>query len=305
MDSVGTTYSNGIKAKTYLELLKPRLSFLVAFSSGFGFLLGNSAGFEIVGLSLVMIGGFMVSGSAVIINQIIERDLDKIMTRTSSRPIPTGKVSVEEGILLACITGLIGLSLLWIIANLVTVFLSLISLVLYAFVYTPLKRVGPVAVFVGAIPGALPPFIGWVAATGTMGYEPGILFGIQFIWQFPHFWAIAWVSDEDYKKVGFKLLPGGGRKDIRTAFNIMIYTLLLLPLGLLPMIFKMTGTVSAVVATLCGVLFLIQSFSLIRTQLVKAGDENLEKSRKSALKVMFGSFIYLPIVQIAFLVDKI
>jgi protoheme IX farnesyltransferase len=147
---------------------------------------------------------------------------------------------------------------------------------------------------VGAIPGALPPFIGWVAATGMMGYEPGILFGIQFIWQFPHFWAIAWVSHDDYQKAGFKLLPGGGQRDLKTAMNIMVYTLFLLPLGLLPAYFGLTGMTSAVVATICGILFLTQTFKLM-----------MDNSRQSALRIMFGSFMYLPIVQIAFILDKL
>ena len=165
---------------------------------------------------------------------------------------------------------------------------------MYSFVYTPLKRVGPIAVFVGAIPGALPPLIGWVAATGSISIEALIIFGIQFIWPFPHFWAIAWVADEDYKKAGFKLLPFAGEKDLRTAINIMIYTLFLLPLGLLPAYVGITGINSAFVVTICGVLFLSQTFSLMK-----------DYSRKSALKIMFGSFIYLPVVQISFLLDKL
>jgi protoheme IX farnesyltransferase len=167
-------------------------------------------------------------------------------------------------------------------------------MILYVFVYTPLKRVGPIAVFVGAIPGAMPPLLGWTAATGAISYEALIIFGIQFVWQFPHFWAIAWVSDEDYKKAGFKLLPSGGGKDLHTAIQIMIYTLFLLPLGLLPSYFGLTGLNSGIVATICGVLFLAQTFSLMR-----------DGSRKSALKIMFGSFLYLPIVQIAYLLDKV
>ena len=163
------------------------------------------------------------------------------------------------------------------------------------------KRVGPVAVFVGAVPGALPPLLGWVAATGMVDSNALILFGIQFIWQFPHFWAIAWVSDEDYKKAGFKLLPGKGKKDLHTAFQIMTYTLFLIPLSLLPAKFGLTGINSAVVATVCGVLFLAQTFKLIKNCL--PGSET--ESRKSALGIMFGSFIYLPVVQIAFLLDKI
>jgi protoheme IX farnesyltransferase len=147
---------------------------------------------------------------------------------------------------------------------------------------------------VGAIPGALPPLLGWVAATNGFSVEAWIIFGIQFIWQFPHFWAIAWVADDDYKKAGFKLLPSGGKKDLNTAIQIMIYTLFLIPLGLLPTQFGITGINSALVATICGVLFLSQTFYLMK-----------ECSKEAALKIMFGSFLYLPIVQVAYLLDKI
>jgi protoheme IX farnesyltransferase len=189
---------------------------------------------------------------------------------------------------------LISVIILWIYTNPLTVMLSIVSMLLYSFVYTPLKRVGPIAVFVGAIPGAFPPLLGWVAATGSITYEALIIFGIQFIWQFPHFWAIAWVADEDYKKAGFKLLPSGGGRDLNTAIQIMIYTLFLIPLGLLPAKFGITGLDSAIVATVCGVAFLAQTFSLMKTG-----------SRQSALRIMFGSFLYLPIVQIAYLMDII
>lgn len=287
------TISWSVKLRAYSELLKPRLSFLVAFSSAFGYLLGTPS-VEWGRLVFLMLGGYLISGASVIINQIIEKDLDLLMSRTKDRPLPSGRVSVDEAKVLALLCATLGILVLYASTNLLTVGLSLLSLLLYAFAYTPLKRVGPIAVFMGAIPGALPPFIGWVAATGTMGYEPGILFGIQFIWQFPHFWAIAWVSDDDYKKAGFKLLPGGGQKDLSTGINIMIYTLFLLPVGLLPTYFGMTGLTSAVVATVCGILFLAQSFTLLRDQ-----------SRKAALRIMFGSFIYLPIIQLAFIFDKL
>ncbi|MFN3840761.1 MAG: protoheme IX farnesyltransferase, partial [Cyclobacteriaceae bacterium] len=179
-------------------------------------------------------------------------------------------------------------------SNVLTTLLSVLSMILYSFVYTPLKRVGSIAVFVGAIPGALPPLLGWTAATGSISHEALIIFSIQFIWQFPHFWAIAWLADEDYKKAGFKLLPFGGSKDFNTAIQIMIYTLFLLPLGLLPAKFGVTGIDSAIVATVCGVLFLAQTFSLMR-----------DGSRQSARRIMFGSFLYLPIVQMAYLLDKV
>ncbi len=283
-----------MKLKSYYELLKFRLSFLVAFSSGFGYILGNHGIVNWSTFIAFCIGGFLVSGGSITINQILEKDYDKVMKRTMGRPLPTNRVSKLEASVYATALLIVGFVMIFISSNALTVLISVFSMVLYCFVYTPLKRVGPIAVFVGAIPGALPPLLGWVAATGHISYEAIIIFGIQFIWQFPHFWAIAWLADEDYKKAGFKLLPAKGKKDMRTAINIMIYTLFLLPLGLLPATFGVAGINSAIIATVCAVLFLIQTFGLMR-----------DNSRKSALKIMYGSFLYLPIVQIAYLVDKI
>jgi len=282
------------KAGAFVELLKIRLSLLVAFSCAFGYALATrgSVNWEI--LIMLTFGGFLLSGASVSINQILEKDLDKIMTRTKNRPLPTERLTVTEAIIFIAFILIISVVILWIYTNPLTVILSMVSMLLYSFVYTPLKRVGPIAVFVGAIPGALPPLLGWVAATGTITFEALIIFGIQFIWQFPHFWAIAWVADDDYKKAGFKLLPSGGGKDLNTAIQIMIYTLFLIPLGLLPAKFGITGLDSAIIATVCGVAFLAQTFSLMKTG-----------SRQSALRIMFGSFLYLPIVQIAYLMDII
>ncbi|WP_162055737.1 heme o synthase [Pontibacter pamirensis] len=281
------------KAKAYFKLLKFRLSFTVAFSSAIGFILGYP-GAHYLSIALVMLGGLLVTGSANIINQVIEKDLDKHMKRTAKRPLPTGEVSVTEAIIFCVLLGVAGLTLLGFYFNWLAAALSLLSLVLYGFVYTPLKRVSPICVFVGAIPGGMPPLIGWVAATGVLSAEAWILFGIQFIWQFPHFWAIAWVLDDDYKKAGFKMLPMEGGKNLKTAIQIMIYTLMLIPLSLLPLQFGMTGVTSAMIAVVCGVLFLAQTFYLMRTC-----------SKKAAMSIMFGSFLYLPIVQIAFVLDKL
>jgi heme o synthase len=267
---------------------------LVAFSCGFGYLLASGGSVDWYKLLILTAGGFLLSGASVGINQIIEKDFDKLMTRTQARPLPAGRLNVQEATSFVMLVFSVSIALLGIYTNMLTVVLSLISMLLYCFAYTPLKRIGPVAVFVGAIPGALPPLLGWVAATGSITHEALIIFGIQFIWQFPHFWAIAWIADEDYKKAGFKLLPSGGGKDLNTAIQIMIYTLFLIPLGLLPATFGITGLNSALVVTVCGVAFLAQTFTLMKTG-----------SRQSALRIMFGSFLYLPIVQIAYLLDKI
>ncbi len=283
-----------IRLKAYMDLIKFRLSALVTFSAVFGYVLGDRGiDFGWVGFFGLTIGGFLISGASGAANEILERDLDKLMKRTQNRPLPLQTISLQEAYWFTSLVAISGISLLWIFTNPLTTWLGILSMVLYVFAYTPLKKVGPIAVFVGAIPGAMPPLLGWTAATGQITYEALIIFGIQFIWQFPHFWAIAWVSDEDYKRAGFKLLPSGGGQDLNTAIKIMIYTLFLLPLGLLPSYFGLTGLNSGVVATVCGVLFLAQTFSLMR-----------DCSRKSALKIMFGSFLYLPIVQIAYLLDK-
>jgi heme o synthase len=281
------------KVRAYWELLKPRLSGLVAFSCAFGFVLASQS-IQWSTLAWVYLGGFLVSGASVIVNQIIEKDLDAMMSRTQSRPLPTGRLSIQEARFFSIVCFVAGISILLVTTNWLTVSLSILSMVLYSFVYTPLKRVGPIAVFVGAIPGALPPLLGWTASTGSISHEALIIFGIQFIWQFPHFWAIAWVADEDYKKANFKLLPGGGQRDLNTAIQIVIYTLFLIPLGLLPAKFGITGINSAIVATVCGVLFLAQTFYLLKST-----------NREAALRIMFGSFLYLPIVQIAYLMDKV
>lgn len=292
--NVGQASLWSVKAKAYGELLKTRLSLLVSFSSAFGYALAMGGRVDWMQLVMLFLGGFLISGASCTINQVIEKDLDKVMKRTASRPLPTKRLTKKEAIWFAIVVAIIGLTIMVQWTNPLTVMLSAISMVLYSFVYTPLKRVGPIAVFVGAIPGALPPLLGWTAATGMISHEALIIFGIQFIWQFPHFWAIAWVADEDYKKAGFKLLPVKGEKDLKTAFQIMTYTLFLIPLGLLPTYFGLTGFNSAVVATVCGVLFLASTIKLMRDQ-----------SRKSALQIMFGSFLYLPIVQIAFLLDMV
>jgi protoheme IX farnesyltransferase len=282
-----------IKARAYFQLLKFRLSFTVAFSSAIGYLLGAGE-MNWSRVLLVMLGGLLVTGSANIINQVFEKDLDKLMRRTEGRPLPTGRVSPTEAWMLCVLLGVAGLSILSYYFNPLTAALSLLSLILYGFIYTPLKRVSPVCVAVGAIPGGLPPLIGWVAAMGFVGEPAWVLFGIQFMWQFPHFWAIAWVADDDYKRAGFKMLPSPGERNLRTAFQIMTYTMLLIPVSLLPLVLGISGRVSAGVALVCGVLFFLLTVQLMRTQ-----------DRKAALTIMFASFLYLPIVQIALVLDKV
>jgi protoheme IX farnesyltransferase len=281
------------KFKAYFDLTKFRLSSTVVFSSVIGFTLASD---KIIWSKLILfsIAAFATTAAANIINQIIERNLDKLMTRTENRALPSGRLSVKEAAVFGWIMAAIAMYILFYEFNYKAGLLALLSMLLYGFVYTPLKRVGVIAVAVGALPGAFPPMIGWVAAVNHLGLEPGILFAIQFFWQFPHFWAIAWVLNDDYTKAGFRLLPSSGGQNLYSAIQIMIYTLFLLPLCWVPFYLGMTGINSAVIAMVFGVLFLAQTFHLMR-----------KVDRKSALQLMFGSFIYLPVVQIAYLLDKI
>jgi len=279
--------------KLFFELIKFRLSFLVTFSSVVGFLLSSNY-INYFSLFILIISGFFITGSSIINNQIIEKDSDKLMNRTKNRPLPTNKISSRNALFISLALSITGLILMVLFLNKLTAILSFLSLFIYTFLYTPLKKVGPIAVFVGAISGALPPLIGWAASTNDISLEALIIFSIQFIWQFPHFCAIAWVSDDDYKRAGFKLLPNNGKKNFSNAVNIMTYTMFLIPLGLLPTIFGITGLTSGVVAVVCAILFLIQTLRLIK-----------DYSKASALRIMFGSFIYLPVVQLTYIIDKI
>ncbi len=279
--------------KVIFELTKFRLSFLVSFSAVVGYVLASDI-INLVDLLSLVISGYFITASSVINNQIFEIDLDKVMDRTKKRPLPTKRITVRSALITSICFAVIGLLIMTFWFNPLAALISLSSLLIYSFIYTPLKRYGPIAVFIGAIPGALPPLIGWVAFSGVISIEAIIIFSIQFIWQFPHFWAIAWVYHDDYKKVGFRLLPSKGEKNFNTALNIMTYTMFLIPLGLLPTLFGITGVVSGTIAVICAILFLTQTFKLFK-----------DYSRASALRIMFGSFIYLPIVQISYILDKI
>ena len=280
------------KAKAYIELLKLKLTLAVVFSGVFGYCLAadHTSWWKV---AIFVIASISITGAANIINQIIERESDKLMKRTSVRPLPTDRLSVREAAVFAFILFSFACLLYVEVFNIRAAALAVLSLLLYGFVYTPLKRKGQVAVFVGALPGAFPPMIGWVAATNHFGWEPGILFAIQFFWQFPHFWAIGWLAFDEYKKAGIQMMPGDG-KTTKTAFRIMMYTLFLIPIGWLPYALGMTGIHSALVAMIGGILFLAQTFYLMRTC-----------TDKAALQMMFGSLLYLPVVQIVYLLDKV
>lgn len=282
------------KISDYAALAKFRLSFLVVFSAVIGYLFAAPSTLNVTSIILLAIGGMLVTGASNAINQIIERDIDKLMKRTENRPLPTERMNVMEAVMAAGAMGISGLLILTYFFNPVAGVLSAISLLSYAFVYTPLKRVSPIAVFVGAIPGALPPMIGYVCATGSIDYIAIMLFSVQFVWQFPHFWSIAWVQYDDYKKAGIMLLPSASGKTSMSAVQNVIYTLVLLVISMLPFFLDMVGTLSAIITVITGTVFLWMAWNHYR-----ACDD------KSARVLMFGSFLYLPVVQLALLLGKL
>jgi protoheme IX farnesyltransferase len=278
------------KFKTYLVFTKFRLSFLVILSALSGYLFAG--GKDLLEITYLMLGGTLVTGASNGANQIWERHLDKIMNRTNRRPLPTGQMSLQEAYIIVVIFLLLGTYLLWLI-NLKSAILGLLAFVSYVFVYTPLKQITPWAVFVGAFPGAIPPFLGAIAATDAFGFVPGVLFFVQFTWQFPHFWAIAWVLYDDYKKAGFSLLPSKDGKSKASGFQIMAYSLALIPFSLMPWILGWTGIVTLISASLLGVWFFYLSYKLYHS---------CETS--DARKLMFASFVYLPIIQFIYVFDR-
>ena len=275
----------------YVLLTKFKLASLVVFSAAMGFLTAPGAT-DWFRLLMLVIGGFLVTASSNGINQVIERDLDKLMNRTSGRPLPDNRLNVQEAMLICVLCGITGIFILTFALNTASGLLGLFALLSYTLAYTPLKRVTPFSVFVGAIPGAIPPLLGWVAATGHFGIEAWVLFSIQFIWQFPHFWAIAWVLDEDYKRAGFIMLPTG-KRDKGSAMQTFVYAISLIPIGFMPYLFGVSGIISAVVIALMSIYFTYTAYHLFKNQTIAA-----------AKKLMFASFIYLPVVQLIIALDK-
>lgn len=306
--SDSASYSTALKVKDYFQLMKFTLSFTVVFSCVICYLLApNIIGFPWLNIIMLFIAGLLVTGSANAINQAVEKDTDALMKRTGKRPVADGRMSQNEAYGFAFIAGLVGVGMMYYFLNTASALLSLLSLILYAFVYTPLKKVSPVSVLVGAFPGALPCLIGWVAATNvinplsivevngfTFSNMAGwVLFAIQFLWQFPHFWAIAWVAHEDYERAGFKLLPSGKAPTKVTALQAILYAVMMVPVGMLPYAFGITGQISMYIV-LASNLFLV--FQCVRLYI------GMDKT--AARRVMFSSYIYLPVVFIALLADK-
>ena len=284
-----TSFLSNFKAVT-----KMGLSLSVVFSSVAGYLLAAES-IHLFTLFLLAIGGYFMVGASNVFNQIIERDLDALMDRTKNRPIPTGRMSVSYAFVLAVILTIAGLTILYII-NERTAMFGAISICLYTSAYTPLKTKTPLSVFVGAIPGAVPFMLGWVAATGKFGIESGVLFMLQFFWQFPHFWAIGWFLHKDYQKAGFNMLPTG-KRDKGTALQSIIYTAWTVLISIVP-VFGFTGSLrlsvlAAIIVSACGLLFLHYGFQLFKNQ-----------TEKAARQLMLASVVYITFIQIIYVLDK-
>ena len=293
-DAVKSTFSIVNIAYDFKTITKMGLSLSVVFSAIAGYLLGADT-INTTTLLLLAIGGYAMVDASNVFNQIIERDYDVLMDRTKDRPIPAGRMSVQTAFILGCVLTLIGLVILYII-NAKTAMFGAVSIFLYTSVYTPLKTKTPLSVFFGAIPGAIPFMLGWVAATNDFDIEPGTLFMIQFFWQFPHFWAIGWFLDDDYKKAGFNMLPTG-KPDKGTAMQIILYSVWTILVSLLP-IFGFTGKlhlsiVGAICVFLVGLLMLYYAFRLFKRM-----------TKKAARQLMLASVSYLTIMQIIYVLDK-
>lgn len=294
-------------------LTKFTLSFLVVFTSVVSYLLAPNVTFNLLSIVVLFVAGLFISGSACAINQIEERDTDAMMRRTAKRPVAAGRMSVAEGWAFAIIIGVTGILTMWFYFNFASAMLSLFSLFIYAFIYTPLKKVGSIATIVGAFPGAFPCLIGWVAATSYIspwvhfqgvladgnfatfsnmgGY---VLFGILFLWQFPHFWAIAWLAHKDYNKAGFKLLPSNAGPTKFSAMQAIIYSVVMVPVGMLPYYFDISGTLSFWIVLACNLWMVAVSVRLF-----------VKMNAAAARMVMFSAYFYLMVVFLSLLLDKV
>ena len=274
--------------------MKFRLSATVVFSALIGYLLGTTTA-QLDEVALLLLAGILVTGSANAFNQIVEREYDKLMKRTATRPLPAGNLSITNAIVFASAIGILGLYILQMI-NMQCSFFGLLSILLYVLVYTPLKRISPISIFIGAFPGAIPILLGWVAATDDFGLAAGILFAIQFCWQFPHFIAISWVLDEEYKKAGFKMMIAGEKGKI-PAFVAIISALLMTLISVIPFLLQIhqlkLSVYGAIMILVLGLLFTAKSFQLLQKQ-----------TEVVARKVLVNSYLYLPLMQLIYVLDK-
>jgi len=282
--------------KDYFQLIKFTLSFLVVFSTVISYLLATDYR-NVSHVLLLFLAGMLITGSANTINQILEKDTDALMKRTAGRPVASGRMSANHATVFAIITGVAGLLIMLQTFNWQSSLIGLLSLFIYGFIYTPLKKVNSVAVLIGGLPGALPCLIGWAAAyyDNPIEWTGGwVIFAIQFIWQFPHFWAIAWVAHKDYSTAGFKLLPSDKGPTKFTAIQTIMYSTLMLPIGVLPYYYNISGITSLWILMACNIAMIALSIRLY-----------IKMDVASARRVMFSSYFYLAIVFIAFLADKV
>jgi protoheme IX farnesyltransferase len=283
------------KVKDYMMLIKFSLSFMVVFSAVISYLLAPKVvEYDWLHIILLFVGGLLVTGSANTVNQIVEKDTDAMMARTAKRPVASGRMQPAEAWAFAIIAVVAGLFILGYCFNVLSAGLALFSWFVYAYMYTPLKKVSAVSVLLGAVPGALPCLIGWAAGQDELSVGGWVLFAIQFFWQFPHFWAIAWIAHKDYSNAGFKLMPSVEGPTKYSAVQSIIYSLVLIPVGTLPYLVGMSGMMSFVIVGIANLFMLWQSIRLYR-----------EMEKKAARRVMFTSYIYLPIVLLALLADKL
>ena len=281
--------------KAHLTLIRFTLSITVVFSAVISYLLApNIVHFSWIGVGWLSLGGLLVTGAANALNQVIEKDSDKLMKRTAVRPVANGTMSPQYAQGFAYFILVLGLIILYVVFNAGAAGIALLSFISYVYIYTPLKRMNSLAVFVGAFPGAFPCLIGWVAGNDNLSLGGWILFLLQFFWQFPHFWAIAWIAHNDYSKVGFKLLPSGGLPTRITALQTILYCLILIPIGMLPYFFKMSGINSLWIILGCNIIMVFLAVRLYITM-----------KPKEARLVMFASYLYLPIVLLSLLFNKI
>ena len=286
----------GANVKAFLAIFsaitKLRLSLLVVFSALMSYWFAG-VDLSLNGFIYLGFAGFFITASSIMMNQIIERDTDKLMERTKNRPLPSNQISVVTASVIAGIMAVAGIVILGFCFNPISGLLGALSLISYSFIYTPFKKISPIAVFIGAVPGSLPLLIGWTASTGSIGLGGVILFFIQFFWQIPHFWAIAWIANDDYRKAGFHLMPYN-EKSRKTALANLPFLILLILVAATPYFIGMCGIISLIVVTLSGIYYMITAIQL-----------STDLSEKSAFRFMFASFYYLPIVLIALNLDKI
>jgi protoheme IX farnesyltransferase len=290
-----SSFTIASKVRDYMLLIKFSLSFMVVFSAVISYLLApNIVSYDWSMIILLFIGGLLVTGSANAVNQVVEKDTDALMKRTAKRPIASGRMTQSEGWVFAAVSLVAGLFILYYFFNALSAIMAFFSWFMYAFLYTPLKKVSSISVLVGAIPGAFPCLIGWTAGQDDLSAGGWVLFAIQFFWQFPHFWAIAWIAHKDYSNAGFKLMPSVEGPTKYSAIQSIIYSMVLIPVGVLPYLIGMSGKIALIIVFVANIMMVWQSVKLYREMEVKA-----------ARRVMFSSYIYLPVVLLALLADKV